>query len=263
MPVTCIEKVESRSGDEQSAQTRWIIQGTTDDAVALAELKSTAPTEHRGLPRKNCSIAETERSDTWIGTADYDNSAPAETGESTFSFDTTGGSQHITQSLATISRTPPAGGTAPDFKGAIGVTRDSVEGVDVTVPAYKFSETHYLDNAVVTAAYKAKLLRLTGRVNNAAFKGLAAGECLFLGAGGSRRDGGDWEITFNFAGSPNRTAIAVGDITVPAKKGWEYLWVRYEDVEDTAAKRIVKRPIAAYVEKVYEEDTFSDLGIGT
>lgn len=33
--------------------------------------------------------------------------------------------------------------------------------------------------------------------------------------------------------------------------GWEYMWVRYTDSED-AAKAIVKKPVAVYVEQVYE-----------
>ena len=39
--------------------------------------------------------------------------------------------------------------------------------------------------------------------------------------------------------------------------------VRYADAEDATAKAIVKRPVAAYVEKVYEEGNFAALGIGT
>ncbi len=62
--------------------------------------------------------------------------------------------------------------------------------------------------------------------------------------------------------SPNRTGISVGPITGIAKKGWEYLWVRYADVEDTASNTLVKQPVAAYVEKVYEEASFAGLGIG-
>ena len=45
------------------------------------------------------------------------------------------------------------------------------------------------------------------------------------------------------------------------KKGWEYLWVRYADAEDQNV--LVKKPIAVYVERVYEEGDFSLLGIGT
>ncbi len=41
------------------------------------------------------------------------------------------------------------------------------------------------------------------------------------------------------------------------------MWVRYADAEDTTAKAIVKKPVAVYVEKVYDEGDFSGLGIGT
>ena len=84
-----------------------------------------------------------------------------------------------------------------------------------------------------------------------------AGELLFLGASGGKTQGsGQWSITYRFAAQPNRTNIAIGDITVAAKKGWEYLWVRYQDMEDTAAKAVVKRPLAAYVEQVYQTGNF-------
>lgn len=60
-----------------------------------------------------------------------------------------------------------------------------------------------------------------------------------------------------------RTGLAVGEIIGISKKGWEYLWVRYVDAEDAVAKAIVKKPQAVYVESVYEQGDFSDLGIGT
>lgn len=105
------------------------------------------------------------------------------------------------------------------------------------------------------------LFYLTGRVNHAPFKGFAAGEVLFLGASGSQRGQEDWEVTFSFAASPNVTGLAVGQITGIAKKGWEYLWVRYEDAVD--AHTLVKQPAAAYVEQVYPYGDFALLGIGT
>ena len=126
----------------------------------------------------------------------------------------------------------------------------------------------------MTPEYKGTLFQLTGKVNNAAFRGLAAGECLFLGAsgtlhgtestsGGGTSEDGDWEITYRFAASPNKTGITIGSITGIAKKGWEYLWVRYADVEDTTAMVIVKKPVSVYVEKVYDDGDFAALGIGT
>ena len=80
------------------------------------------------------------------------------------------------------------------------------------------------------------------------------------GASGSKRGSDDWEIAYKFAASPNRSNFSVGDITGISKKGWEYMWVRYEDAEDAAAKAIVKKPVAVYVEKVYEEGNFASLG---
>jgi hypothetical protein len=83
------------------------------------------------------------------------------------------------------------------------------------------------------------------------------------GRGGLQARADDWEITFRFAASLYRTGIVVGEITGIAKKGWQYMWVRYADAEDDAAKAIVKKPVAVYVEKVYEEGDFAGLGIGT
>jgi len=75
----------------------------------------------------------------------------------------------------------------------------------------------------------------------------------------AQRDDGLWEITGQFAASPNVTGLSVGDITGIDKKGWEYLWVLYQDTEDTSAAALVKRPVAAYVERVYDSGNFGSL----
>ena len=269
MPLTLTEKLDSRkwtTGDNASVEMVYILTGTSDDVTAKNLIASSTASTYNGLVRQSIQIepewVDTTTSDgQWIATVRYGVRPSTEVGESSFSFDTSGGTQHITQSLATVHRYA-ASGTAPDFGGAVGVTHDNVEGVDITVPVYSFSETHYLDAAVVTPAYKGTLFNLTGKVNSASFKGLAAGECLFIGASGSKRGADDWEITYRFAGSPNRSGLVVGPITGISKKGWEYMWVRYADSEDAAAKAIVKKPVAVYIERVYEEGNFAALGIG-
>ena len=266
MPIEVREKFDSRrltKGQNPSAELAYIVLGTDDDIAARDALEDDAPDTYAGLPRQTVSI-EPLGPDLWEGVARYGQSSGSITpgGEAVYSFDTGGGTQHITQSLATVHRYPAPGvGAAPDFKGGIGVSADGVEGVDITVPVYHFAETHYLADAVVTLAYKLTLFALTGRVNNSAFKGFAAGECLFLGAAGTKRGSGDWEIGYRFASSPNVTGLTVGDITGINKKGWEYLWVRYADAEDAAAKALVKKPIAAYVEQVYPYGDLNALGI--
>jgi hypothetical protein len=272
MTATATEKYLSRPAKEAglttaallSTELHYIVTDTSDELAAITAVRATAPATHNDLARGEITVEPTGPT-TWDAVVQYvgANEGELEVGESSYSFDTGGGSQHITHCLSHIASYAPAGKTAPDFKGAIGVTTDSVEGVDITVPVYTFGETHILANSSVTGTYKGKLFALTGKTNNATFKGFAIGECLFLGASGSKRGKGDWEITFRFAASPNKTGLTVGDITGIAKKGWEYLWVRYEDAVDATAKALVKKPLAVYIEKVYEEGSFTDLGIGT
>ena len=273
MPVTVQEKFESRqSTSEQDpnagvvpsqVERAYIVSGTDDDIVAKSSLAAATPTLYGGLVRQTLQV-EPVGPDMWEGVVRYGKAEnqQSEPGESSFAFDTGGGTQHITQSLQTIGRYP---NNAPDFGGAIGVTHDNVEGVDITIPVYQFSETHYLPASVVTPSYRGTLFYLTGKVNSGSFRGLQPGECLFLGASGSRRGtsaADDWEITFRFAGSPNVSGLQVGDIGGINKKGWEYMWVRYQDAEDEDAHVLIKKPIAVYIEKVYEQANLGGLGIG-
>jgi hypothetical protein len=270
---TLTEKIDSRewtTGDRPTVTFHYLLAGVADDVLAKTLMETSTASSYEGLVRESIRLEPV-----WVDTVAADGlwdcrvryvspeRKDPETGESSFAFDTGGGTQHVSQSIQTVQSYAPAGKTAPDFKGAVGVTHDSVEGVDITVPVYNFTETHYLPGSQVTMGYRGDLFGLTGKVNDASFKGLDAGECLFLGASGSKRGGDDWEITFRFAAGPNKTGLTIGDIVNIDKKGWEYLWVRYADAEDPAAKAIVKKPVAVYIEKVYEEGDFSSLGIGT
>ena len=270
--ATLTEKLDSReryigefadSDPRESITFHYILDGVTDDSTAKTLLLNSTPATYDGLVRDECEL-EPMHIDTvdgigkWACTVRYV-TPEFEVGDSVFVFDTGGGTQHITQSLDTVGYYGVVGFT-PSNKGAIGVTPDGVEGVDIVVPVYRFSEMHWLSAAFVDAAYRATLFDLTGKVNNASWNGFAAGEVLFEGAAGSKRGTGDWEIAFRFAASPNVTGLAVGDITGIDKKGWEYLWVRYVDGVDAAAKAPIRTPKYAYVEKVYEERDFSALG---
>lgn len=187
-------------------------------------------------------------------------------GTSVFSFNTAGGTRHITKSRETITRVSADGSTAPDFKGAINVDGDgNVGGADIVWPQYEFNETHYFANDDVDDSFKAIIFSLTGKTNSSLFKGLDEGECLFRGAQGSRRSGGDYEITFYWAGSPNETiTFGDGDSSVGVDvKGWELVWYRFENKDDTDANATVRRPTAMYVERVYDPGNFALLGVGT
>ena len=249
------------SSDNATINSEYIIEGTNDEFVAEAALGTATSLIVSGLIKKEVTITDRLSEFAWAGEVSWGKLEPKETGDSSFSFDTGGGTQHITQSLATVASYAPPGKTAPNFKGAIGVGDGSVDGVDIAVPVYNFSETHYLDVATVDTAYKLTLFNLTGAVNSLAFKGFAIGEVLFQGASGSLRQHDQWEITYKFAASANATGLTVGDITGISKGGWEYLWVRYQEEDDTAAKALARRPVAAYVEQVHPLADLNQLGI--
>ena len=213
-------------------------------------------------------------------------------------FDTTGATEHITQSWSDSldpnsarvvygSQLDPQtdnNGLAfqpPDFKGALNVSGDSVQGVDITVPAFNWTETWLMPagalfykppnvkgkdndgNVVATEQYSyvEYLYQLTGCVNKTPFRTFTGGEVLFLGARCEFNRGMTMaSITLSFSARKERTKFAVGDVVVARKKGWGFLWIVYESSADTS--RVIKKPKYVYVEQVYQEKDFAPLNIG-
>jgi len=258
-----------------SVELRFVARGSNNDQEIVNHALANIPGTYADLPHQE-TVVDWQGPGVWQILARYaPNSVtsqaqvepvpPPQVGDSEFSFDTTGGTQHITQAKSTVAVYPdPAIGVASDWQGAIGVTDDGVNGIDVVVPEEVYQETHQIAHATVIGSLKAAISALTAKVNNATFKGYAAGEVLFIGAQGRRRKTEDfWTITFFFRISRNATSIVVGPITVTSKEGWDYLDVQYESAEDETASMMVKKPVAARVYRVYDRGDFSTLGIGT
>lgn len=266
MAIELREAFKSRAAgvtkDESRTETLWHVFGSDSEVDIIDHILANLGDALGGhstltLPRSAIEVEQVAM-EHWLAKVDY-SSKKKDVGDSTFSFDTTGGSTHITQSRETLRTT--AG--APDFGGAINAAEDRVDGVDVKIPSFKYSESHVFDAASVTLAYLKTLSQLTGSTNDATFKGWSAGEVLFLGASGTLRLGSDqseWEITYSFDMSENEN-ITVGDLGMILKEGWAYLWINYKDTENGDA--VVKQPRAAYVERVYPESSFASIGIGT
>jgi hypothetical protein len=195
--------------------------------------------------------------DCWTWKADYNYKPPEATIR--WSFDTTGGTIRVTHSKATNKY--PNTTASPSFNGAVQVQNGEAQGTDIIIPALKLTATYRWPKNTVTPTYVNLLASMSGTVNSDAFGVYAAGELLFLGASGEIVPNISTEIQYQFAASANATGLTIGAITGIAKKGHEFLWVLFEDDEDTGAKRLVKKPLAAYVERVYTEATFSSLGI--
>lgn len=273
MPITCDQRITSPritvSTDRISVELQYIIKGTADADTALATLQSTAPSSYTvgsdQYDRQTVSI-EPESEDLWNGTASYGSEeatggGTGAIGDSSYSFDTGGGQQLITQTAPGTYTPYSATGSsgAPDFKGAINFDGQNVNGVDIIIPQYQWTETHIKGTDSISSSYKQSVAALTGKVNGSAFKDFSAGEVLFLGASGTRTGTEKWSITYKFAYSPNQTGIVVGDITDIDKGGWQYLWVLWKD--KSGDDQIVKVPKAVYVHDIYQSGDFSVLAL--
>jgi len=257
-------------GNVIEVEIPYLVFNADDESKALSAVRANHKSVS-GMALESVETVERVNDTTWKVKAVYEEDDDGEGGDdsdddedtSVFAFDTGGGTKHINQSLKTDGRYP---NTAPDFAGAIEVDNEgNVNGVDVTMPVLNFTETHTLNGSRVTTSYKKTLAALTGTVNKSGFRGFSAGEVLFLGASGtkkSKKTSAPWEITYRFAVSPNQAGLQVGDIKVTRKYGWDYLWVRYADKVAEGGRNVVKKPVGVYVEMVYPEGDFGNLGIG-
>jgi len=278
MPLSLIENIDSREYSGDSITLHYTLRGTSSDQLAWTTLLASTATSYNGMLREKRPGMKPIWVDTVAGDGDWECSVryclpdkvESEVGTVRIQWSTKGGNQHATQSIATIARYAPAGKTPTDHKGAIGYNGQDVEGVDLPAPVFNFQVTKRFASGGLPAL--GTIYGLTAKVNNAQFSvtdtvtgqtiTLNAGECLFEGAeSGQAGEDGSMDYVYSFSASPNKTNFAVGDITVASKKGWEYLWVEYADAEDSAAKRICKRPIGAHVEQVFLTDNFAGLGL--
>lgn len=262
-------------GKESRVERVYRVSGTTNELEAKSIAMITAPAAQieDGVVLEKIAF-DTEFVDygVWEIRASYsrlENENPPEDplqpDESSYEFDTTGGTAHVTQSLETLQSTFYSSSYSHDtFYGAINVNTDRTEvaGTDIVLPVYAFSESHSLLPNKVTNAYKGALFLLTGKINATKFKGFKAGEVLFLGARGSlKRSEGLWQMSYQFAASPNIEEATIAGITGINKRGWDYLWFHYNRYENPTGVLVLK-PTSAHVEKMYEEGDFAKLLIG-
>lgn len=253
---------------------RYMIDGTSDDAIAQSTAELNVPQTVGNLILDDIRLNRVGNQ-LWEAIGSYvdpdDESREddkLDVGEIRLNFDTGGGSTTITQSEAgNTQRYAAAGVVAKDFRGAINVDKDTVNGVSVVVPALRIQLDVKYVNSDITAAFMKDVSRLTGKTNNAPVLGFDVGELLFLGGHGSQKIGdGNVTLHYDFEASENVQNLVFkdfqgNDITVASKGGHDFLWISYVPSEDVAAKSIVMRPHTAFVEKITKPGDFSILGI--
>jgi len=102
MPITIDETFDSREATESESPTTellYVVQGTDDDLQVKSLIVATAPATYDGLKRDSFTI-KTVGGGVWECSVQY---VEIES-ESQFTFDTGGGTQHISQAIETINR---------------------------------------------------------------------------------------------------------------------------------------------------------------
>jgi len=287
-----IEKPESRrsvqndDGDLQEITLLYKLMDVSDDASARSIANSSISSTYDGLKRDRVSVEAV-----WVDTVNVkgewnievtyveEEDSPRKTNEMEVTIEEASETTHVSHSLETIASYAPAGETAPDQNNAINVGPDGeIGGVDIPTPVSAVTVTKFVPDASATMAYNNQLKALKQHVNNAAItltkkrynssgslvstnvESYAAGELKFEGYTRSYRAAeDDWQYTFRFKASPNKTNIDIGDgvITVSSKKGWEYLSISWDEEKDAATGVVVRTPKAAYVHRMFESGDFT------
>lgn len=170
----------------------------------------------------------------------------------TFTFSTGGATYRLMHAKEQTSY-----GTSPvDIGDLINWNGQTADGIDVVGPRLSITIRKRMQGGIITLPYIRTVVGLTGKTNNAAYFGFAAGELLFLGADGSMVPGGDTELTFNFAAAPNVASATINGETVTDIGGHDYIhtFVLPGSLGVPDVKGIYKA-------RIYDSGNFADLRI--
>lgn len=260
---------DAQERNSSSASVRYIVFDAASEAEAVSAVEAAAPSVYDDIPLRSVSVSERLSDTSWRVEARYSfpsggsggGSAVAER-EPAFSFDISHGEQRtLIFPIAHKSKLPAS---APDS-----VTINDGEGVNLDSPVCTFSETFWFPPSRITSDWKIRVASMYKKINAKPFRGFEAGDVRFEGCSASRagNDPDDyWQVTFKFAVQINnrKQPVKIGNLGNITKRGWDYLWIRYkEDIsEDSSEKKYVQKvPVAAYVEQVFEEADFRQMGI--
>lgn len=286
--ATVSERVTARRvalGESPSEERQYIITDATDkdDAttallavvsssltVASVDSASTAI----AIPRSSVQLEELEGDATTFfatvtwgtrrrGALNITTTASPLIAEVATEFSTGGGTRHITHAIAQTAFPGVGISPAPDMRKAINAIDGEIQGVDIEVAQFRWTESYQFDASRITQAYVDTLKRLTGKVNQLGWRFLNAREVRLVNVRGSKSGSSSWKIDFDFSYEPSITNGTLGnnDVTGVNKPGQDYLWVLPKKKADNFAW--AHTIYAAYVDQVYEEADFYDLGIGT
>lgn len=271
-------EMQSQTGRNPTVKQMWCVRGLFDEPDVRALVLATVPAmyetlmlvsttqDHLGGSTWSCSVnygIENERFNPIASGAGEgsDDGQGSESGGDPIGLHTRvsigAKQQHITQSLRTVVSEKKTADTraVPNHKGAIGVSKDGIEGCDIIVPELKWSETWTFLSGSITWQYIRVMSGMVGRTNKNVFRSFPRSNVMFLGCEIDAKDNEKTQAVFSFHASPNVDVKLDGFATFE-KRGHQYLWIEYED--SASADGINKVPRAAFVEEVGRDGLLDD-----
>lgn len=265
------------SGRNRSGEKRYLVfnvLSTDDETDIRTQVETDADETFDGMARRTVQVRPLTN-EVWEASVTYSPSEllpPPEYDGWLTTFNTTGQTENVQIAVAQAATSLIDTVQAPAYGKTLNVDGDGVpQGIDIVVPKFEWTETHYLPKATIPGtgnAWLALVHAATGRLNNVAFRGFAIGSVLFTGCSGALRpEQDDWEITFHFVaspgvsvsmpiysidGTPKTDTDGVAQYASISKGGHDYLWFVNTRVQDPDSERMVVRAAAAYVAQVYE-----------
>ena len=252
-----VARRDFKDNEKPSARTVWQVKGATSYANARAALDAALPTTFTFPSTAVAYLSDIDATELLedsffefsIGYQSQVREPAANTEE--FEFDIPALDERVYRAISTSSYAP-AGETAPDFGGAIGVRYGTMQPQGVTPLKAKstFSITKHWTLSAVDTAFQAALEDLVGSINSSIFNGRAIGTVRFLGARG-RQNGNKFPIQYLFGYRPSAASYTLNGISVAASYGWDVHDTYYRPEPDTTAKQPVWKPAAVYVHRIH------------
>lgn len=256
---------------------RFCARGTENRAAVLTEVllnPDIVPTEINGVPRVDLDIRLINgHTDAWDIDVLYSQTpgstlTPSAIGDEVVTFSTGGGgTRRVYHAIEHLGDFAPEGQEPANYKGAINVTPDGVEGVDIPNPQFSLVIDRVFPSEVITQLFLRGVNTATGAVNSRSFRGYNPGELFLTNVEGGPQNDESWRITYEMLGIPNALDVEIGDptdggIAVGPVDGHDFLWVEYEpqvvnEGEDNAYTN--RKVIGAHLERVFPRVDFAAL----
>jgi hypothetical protein len=212
--------------EDQQGFLLYQVHDVSDAITARALINALAPNYSDSLVKQDVRVRE-RGGGVWEGEVPYSTLERPEAGSIGWSFEIGTQKLRITQAKEHV-QSYVASGTAPDHQGAIGVRNDgtgqSIEGCDIHLPFFKWSETHYFPAALVaTHSWIQTHEALVATANEDPFRIWAKGELLLLGVTASKQAERDVPITYTFASSRTKTGMEIGVTVHGSQKHFEWI----------------------------------------